>query len=66
MEQVHTVKKYRGYYKEYRSNPSDKTFFEEYKNSFEENNIYSFILNKDSVSLKNVENQKAFYINVWK
>ncbi len=31
MEQVHTVKKYRGYYKEYRSNPSDKTFFEEYK-----------------------------------
>ena len=31
MEQVHTVKKYRGYYKEYRSNPSDKAFFEEYK-----------------------------------
>ena len=27
MEQVHTVKKYRGYYKEYRSNPSDKAFF---------------------------------------
>ena len=31
MEQVHIVKKYRGYYKEYRSNPSDKAFFEEYK-----------------------------------
>ena len=31
MEKVHTVKKYRGYYKEYRSNPSDKAFFEEYK-----------------------------------
>ena len=26
--------------------------FEEYKNSFEENNIYSFILNKDSVISK--------------
>lgn len=31
MEQVHTVKKYRTYYKEYKANPSDKTFFEEYK-----------------------------------
>ena len=31
MEQVHTVKKYRQYYKEYKSNPSDKAFFEEYK-----------------------------------
>ena len=31
MEQVHTVKKYRGYYKEYRSNPSARAFFEEYK-----------------------------------
>ena len=31
MEQVHTVKKYRQYYKEYKANPSDKTFFEEYK-----------------------------------
>ena len=27
MEQVHTVKKYRFYYKEYKANPSDKTFF---------------------------------------
>ena len=27
MEQVHTVKKYRAYYKEYKSNPSDKAFF---------------------------------------
>lgn len=26
MEQVHTVKKYRAYYKEYKANPSDKAF----------------------------------------
>ena len=31
MEQVHTVKKYRAYYKEYKANPSDKSFFKEYK-----------------------------------
>ena len=31
MEQVHTVKKYSAYYREYKANPSDKTFFEEYK-----------------------------------
>ena len=31
MEQVHAVKKYRAYYKEYKANPSDKAFFEEYK-----------------------------------
>ncbi len=31
MEQVNTVKKYRAYYKEYKANPSDKAFFEEYK-----------------------------------
>lgn len=31
MEQVHTVKKYRQYYKEYTASPSDKAFFEEYK-----------------------------------
>lgn len=31
MEQVHTVKKYRQYYKEYKANPFDKAFFEEYK-----------------------------------
>ena len=30
MEQVHTVKKYRTYYKEYKANPSDRVFFEEY------------------------------------
>ena len=30
MEQVHTVKKYRAYYKEYKANPSDKAFFEEH------------------------------------
>lgn len=31
MDKVHTVKKYRAYYKEYKANPSDKAFFEEYK-----------------------------------
>lgn len=31
MEQVRTIKKYRQYYKEYKANPSDKAFFEEYK-----------------------------------
>lgn len=31
MEQVHTVKKYRTYYKEYKSNASDKAFVEEHK-----------------------------------
>ena len=31
MEQVHTVRKYRAYYKEYTVTPSDKAFFEEYK-----------------------------------
>lgn len=31
MEQIHTVKKCRTYYKEYKTNPSDKAFFEEHK-----------------------------------
>ncbi|WP_425304545.1 hypothetical protein [Treponema pedis] len=31
MEQVHTVKKYRECYKEYKANPSEKGFFDEYK-----------------------------------
>lgn len=31
MEQVHTVKKHRACYKEYKATPSDKAFFEEYK-----------------------------------
>ena len=31
MEQVHTVKQYRAYYKEYKANTSDKAFFEEHK-----------------------------------
>lgn len=31
MEQIHAVKKYRSYYKEYKSNHSDKAFFAEYK-----------------------------------
>ena len=31
MEQVYIVKKYRAYYKEYKANPSDRAFSEEYK-----------------------------------
>ena len=31
MERVHAVTKYRKYYKEYKADPSDKSFFEEYK-----------------------------------
>ncbi|EGS36257.1 hypothetical protein HMPREF1040_0229 [Megasphaera sp. UPII 135-E] len=31
MEQVHTVKQYRAYYKEYKLNTYDKTFYEEHK-----------------------------------
>lgn len=31
MEQIHTFKKYRAYYKEYKAKPSDKAFYEEYK-----------------------------------
>ena len=31
MEQVHTVKQYRAYYKKYKVNPSDKAFYEEHK-----------------------------------
>jgi len=31
MEQVYIVKKYREYYKEYKANPSDKAFSNEYK-----------------------------------
>ena len=31
MEQVHTVRKYRAYYKEYKANPTNKAFFGEYK-----------------------------------
>ena len=31
IEQVHIVKKYRAYYKEYKVNPSDRAFFEGYK-----------------------------------
>ena len=31
MEKVHTVKKYKQYYMEYKANPSDKAFFEEHK-----------------------------------
>lgn len=32
MEYINTIKKYRAYYKEYKTNSNDKAFYEEYKN----------------------------------
>ena len=55
MEQVHTVKKYRGYYKEYRSNPSDKAFFEEYKSQIK---LYETALSKLKKSYSKLPNSK--------
>ena len=49
MEQVHTVKKYRGYYTEYRSNPSDRAFFEEYKAQITLVNVNIRMYNFDDV-----------------
>ena len=55
MEQVHTVKKYRGYYKEYRSNPSDKAFFEEYKTQI---TLYENALSELKKSYSKLPNSK--------
>lgn len=53
MEQVHTVKKYRVYYKEYKSNPSDKAFFEEYKAEITRYEMYLSKLKKSYSKLPN-------------
>lgn len=55
MEQVHTVKKYRAYYKEYKSNPSDKAFFEEHKTEI---TLYEMDLSKLKKSYSKLPNSK--------
>ena len=55
MEQVHTVKRYRAYYKEYKSNPSDKAFFEEYKSQI---TLYETALSKLKSSYSKLPNSK--------
>lgn len=55
MEQVHTVKKYRACYKEYKANPSDKTFFEEYKTQI---TLYENALSELKKSYSKLPNSK--------
>lgn len=55
MEQVHTVKKYRAYYKEYKSDPSDKAFFEEYKSQI---TLYENALSELKKSYSKLPNSK--------
>lgn len=55
MDQVHTVKKYRAYYKEYKANPSDKAFFEEYKAQI---TLYENALSKLKSSYSKLPNSK--------
>lgn len=55
MEQVHTVKKYRACYKEYRANPSDKAFFEEYKSQI---TLYENALSELKKSYSKLPNSK--------
>ena len=55
MEQIHTVKKYRSYYKEYKANPSDKTFFEEYKSQIK---LYETALSELKKSYSKLPNSK--------
>ena len=55
MEQIHTVKKYRACYKEYKANPSDKAFFEEYKSQIA---LYETALSKLKSSYSKLPNSK--------
>ena len=55
MEQVHTVKKYREYYKEYKASPSDKAFFEEYKAQI---TLYENALSELKKSYSKLQNSK--------
>ncbi|HFI5485198.1 TPA: relaxase/mobilization nuclease domain-containing protein [Streptococcus pneumoniae] len=55
MEQIHTVKKYRSYYKEYKVNPSDKTFFEEYKSQIK---LYETALSELKKSYSKLPNSR--------
>lgn len=55
MEQVHTVKKYRECYKEYKADPSDKAFFEEYKSQI---TLYETALSELKKSYSKLPNSK--------
>jgi len=55
MEQVHIVKKYREYYKEYKANPSDKVFSNEYKSQI---TIYETALSELKKSYSKLPNSK--------
>ena len=55
MEQIHTVKKYRSHHKEYKANPSDKTFFEEYKSQI---TLYENALSELKKSYSKLPNSK--------
>ena len=55
MEQVNTVKKYRAYYKEYKANPSDKSFFKEYKAQI---TLYENVLSELKKSYSKLPNSK--------
>lgn len=56
MEQVHTVKKYRAYYKEYKANPADKAFFKEYKSQIV---LYENALSELKKSYSKLPNSKG-------
>ena len=55
MEQVHIVKKYRAYYKEYKVNPSDKVFSDEYKSQI---TLYENALSELKKSYSKLPNSK--------
>ena len=55
MEQVHIVKKYRAYYKEYKVNPSDKVFSNEYKSQI---TLYENALSELKKSYSKLPNSK--------
>ena len=61
MEQVNTVKKYRAYYKEYKANPSDKSFFKEYKAQI---TLYENALSELKNPIPSSQIQRIFYLNL--
>ena len=60
-EQIHTVKKYRGHYEEYRSNPSDKVFFEKYKAQI---TLYENTLSELKKSYSKLPNSKDILVRL--
>ena len=61
MEQVHIVKKYRAYYKEYKANPSDEAFFEEYKTQI---TLYETLFPSLKSPIPNFQIQRIFYTDL--